>query len=127
TDPALACTGNICAQYVASRQYDGLGLTFPAPGKYKHVSFRFWASSSSQWSFFFTTAGNPGTAYVFPNPSVCTNDQAACAVTIGPVWQRVEYDVPASIPVTVGLQMQLISVPSGGTLTARFDDVRVIP
>jgi hypothetical protein len=124
-DPALACTGNICVQYVADHQYDGLGLQFPTRTKYKHVSFRFWASASSQWSFFFAV-GNPTTAYVFPDPSFCTNNQQACASTIGPVWQRIEFDVPASIPDTDGLQMQLVSMPNG-PITARFDDVRVIP
>jgi hypothetical protein len=125
-DPSLACSGNICAQYVAMHEYDGLGLQFPTRTRYKHVSFRFWASESSQWSFFFALGGNPTTAFVFPDPSFCTNNQQACASTIGPVWQRIEFDVPASIPDTDGLQMQLVSVPNG-PVTARFDDVRVIP
>ncbi len=85
-DPALACTGSVSAEYVATTQWDGMGLVFPAPTQYRHVSIRVWVSTPSHWVITFVHNQNEG--YVFPDPATCNTNEAACAFLMGPTGQR---------------------------------------
>lgn len=115
-----ACSGSVALELVTNNDNDGIGLYIgrqvPAGVRYRRLSLRLWASKVGDVDIGLVTE-SPNDSFWLPTRTSVHE--------VGPEWKSFTFDVPESVPNTVGIHVHLDGLVPPVTL--RMDDVRVVP